>query len=76
MNSEVKKVELKGKTLEGLEEYFQSIGEKRFRADQVFNWMYNNLAMDFSEMQNLPKELRDKLSNDTTLQTLFLKKIQ
>lgn len=76
MISEVKKVELKGMTLKGLEEYFQSIGEKRFRADQVFNWMYNNLAMDFSEMQNLPKELRDKLSNDTTLQTLNLKTIQ
>ena len=76
MISEVKKVELKGMTLKGLEEYFQSIGEKRFRANQVFNWMYNNLAMDFSEMQNLPKELRDKLSNGATLQTLNLKTIQ
>ncbi|MBU0559481.1 MAG: 23S rRNA (adenine(2503)-C(2))-methyltransferase RlmN [Bacteroidetes bacterium] len=67
------KIELKGMTLEKLREYLESIGEKKFRGNQIFNWMYNNLAMEFDEMQNIPKPLRDKLQSETTLKTLELK---
>jgi 23S rRNA (adenine2503-C2)-methyltransferase len=71
MNKE-KKIELKGLTLSELQEYFLSIGESRFRAQQVFNWMYNHLSTDFSEMQNISKELRTKLAANCSLQTLNL----
>src|ERR1035437_2315092 len=65
-----KKVLLKGMPLDGLNDYFVSIGESKFRGGQVFNWMYNHLVTDFTEMKNLPKELRNKLSEDTIIKTL------
>ena len=72
MNTNDKKIQLKGLTLTELEEYFVSIGESKFRGKQVYNWMYNHLAVDFSEMQNISKELRQKLTANCELQTLNL----
>lgn len=75
MNSK-KKIEIKGLTLSELEQYFLSIGEKKFRASQVFNWLYNNLVTKFEDMGTLPKGLRKKLNYDFTLKTLTLKEVQ
>ena len=72
MNTNNKKIQLKGLTLPELEEYFVSIGESKFRGKQVYNWMYNHLSTDFSDMQNISKELRQKLSANCELQTLNL----
>lgn len=71
-----KKIELKGMSLEEMEIFFQSIGEKKFRAAQIFNWMYNNLATEFDEMANIPKSLKLTLMESATLRTLELKNIQ
>ncbi len=65
-----KKIRLKGLTLSGLQEYFMQQGEPKFRAEQVFNWMYNHLAGDFMEMKNLPKALRNSLSEKAEINTL------
>ena len=46
---------------QGLEEYFESIGEKRFRANQVFKWMYQHGVNDFACMTNIGKQLRIRL---------------
>lgn len=51
-----------GKTLAELREEFNSIGLERFRAAQVFYWLYNRGAESFDEMTNLPKLLRKKLA--------------
>lgn len=66
------KIILKGMTLGELQEYFVSIGEPKFRGEQVFNWMYNHLAFDFSTMKNISKVLRLKLTDLCKLQTLDL----
>lgn len=71
-----KKTEIKGLTLSELESYFVSIGEKKFRASQVFNWLYNNLVTKFEDMGTLPKGLRKRLNYDFTLKTLKLKEVQ
>ena len=71
-----KKLELKGMDLQQLESYFESIGEKRFRASQVFNWMYNNLTVEYDQMRNIPQDLISKLNKQTRVQTLQLKDIQ
>ncbi len=71
-----KKINLKGLTLTELQEYFVSTGEPKFRGEQIFNWMYNHLSFDFTEMQNVPKELRQKLSANCTLLTLNLASTQ
>lgn len=65
-----KKVQLKGLTLEELKNYFEEIGEPKFRGGQLFNWMYNHFSLDFDEMLNLSKTLRSKLKNSAELKTL------
>lgn len=67
-----KKIQLKGMPLSDLKEYFTSTGEPKFRAEQMFNWMYNHLVTDFDEMNNFPKALRSKLSEETIISTLDL----
>jgi 23S rRNA (adenine2503-C2)-methyltransferase len=67
---------IKGYTLEELESYLQDIGEPKYRAKQLFNWMYNHLSYDFGEMQNIPKSLRKKLSDNFTLSALTKTNVQ
>src|SRR4051812_15309368 len=47
--------------LEGLAAYCDSLGEKRFRATQLFRWIHQKGARDFGQMTDLAKSLRDKL---------------
>ncbi|MDA3860932.1 MAG: 23S rRNA (adenine(2503)-C(2))-methyltransferase RlmN [Melioribacteraceae bacterium] len=75
MNTKTK-IEIKGLSLSELEKYFISIGEKKFRASQVFNWIYNNLATRFEDMGTITKSLRKKLENDFTLESLTLETTQ
>lgn len=51
-------------TLEELETYVVSLGEKKFRAKQLYEWMHKKLARDFDEMGNLPKALKQKITGD------------
>jgi 23S rRNA (adenine2503-C2)-methyltransferase len=55
------KVNLLGMTRAQLEAYFQELGEKRFRAEQVMKWMHHQGVRDFAAMTNLGKSLREKL---------------
>lgn len=72
MTTETKKIQLKGMTLPELKTWFSANGEKPFRGEQVFNWMYNYLVNDFEGMLNLSKPLREKLRDTTILNTLEL----
>lgn len=44
-----------------LKEMLKSLGQPSFRADQLFRWLQSGVT-DFSDMTNIPKSLRDKLS--------------
>ena len=48
-------------TLSDLEEYMESIGEKKFRAKQLFKWVYSHKETDPEKMLNLSKEFRAKV---------------
>lgn len=48
-------------TLEELTIYFKEMGEKPFRARQVYEWLWQKSARSFDEMTNLSKDLREKL---------------
>ncbi|MBY6063781.1 bifunctional tRNA (adenosine(37)-C2)-methyltransferase TrmG/ribosomal RNA large subunit methyltransferase RlmN [Pseudidiomarina sediminum] len=61
MNAVDKKVNLLDLNRQGLREFFQELGEKPFRADQVMKWLYHFCVDDFDEMTNLNKALREKL---------------
>src|SRR5690606_27075113 len=45
-----------------LEEFFASFGEQRFRAAQVLKWIHQYGVVDFTQMTNISKALREKLS--------------
>jgi 23S rRNA (adenine2503-C2)-methyltransferase len=57
-------------TLKELEEYFLSIGDKKFRAKQVFEWLYKSRVHSFDEMSNLSKAIRDRLTEDFEISVL------
>jgi len=69
-NSSKKKILLKGLTLQELQEYFVSIGEKKFRGEQIYKWMYSDFVTQFDEMLNLPESLRKKLKEEALVSTL------
>lgn len=56
--------------LDQLSALFQQWGEPRFRAKQVYDWLYTNPVESFDSMTNLPKPLRERLASETTLGTL------
>jgi len=56
----MEKKDIKSLTLPELEEEMVGMGEKRFRAGQIYEWMHVKLARGFGEMTNLSKELRKK----------------
>lgn len=53
-----------GITRKKLEAYFESINDKKFRATQVFEWLYRKKVDSFDEMTNLKKDLIEKLKKD------------
>ncbi|MGN0242273.1 MAG: 23S rRNA (adenine(2503)-C(2))-methyltransferase RlmN [Candidatus Weimeria sp.] len=57
-------VDISSKDINELKEYMTSIGEKPFRARQIYKWLHQNLSTDFSEMSDLSKSLRQKLSEE------------
>ncbi len=71
-----KKIELKNMNKIELRKYFCKIKEKPFRSDQVLNWIYNQLVTDIQDMQNIPKNLRQRLSRECTLDALELAEVQ
>ena len=62
--------DIKSLNLEQLTEELQSIGEKKFRAKQIYSWIHEKLADSFDEMTNLSKDLREKLKENYTLNSL------
>jgi len=48
--------------LDGLAAFCEQLGEKRFRATQLFRWIHQKGASDFAQMTDLAKSLRDKLA--------------
>ena len=58
---------IKDYNLEDLKKEMQEIGEKPYRAEQIFKWIYVDGVTSFDEMTNLSLELREKLKQNYTL---------
>lgn len=56
----MEKTDIKSLPLPLLQQEMEKIGEKKFRAAQLYEWMHRKLAEDFSEMTNLSVSLREK----------------
>ncbi|WPV69119.1 23S rRNA (adenine(2503)-C(2))-methyltransferase RlmN [Chitinophaga sp. LS1] len=61
------KTNIRQLSLSEIQEYFGSIGEKPFRAKQVYEWLWLKHATSFDGMTNLSRELRAKLEEHFTL---------
>lgn len=72
----MEKVDIKSLSLQELQEEMEKIGEKKFRAAQIYEWMHKKLAEDFSEMTNLSLALREKCSEHFELTVLRLAQVQ
>jgi 23S rRNA (adenine2503-C2)-methyltransferase len=56
--------------LDGLAAFCEQLGEKRFRATQLFRWIHQRGATDFEQMTDLAKSLRSKLAGKAHIQAL------
>lgn len=63
-------------TLDQLKDYFVSLGEKPFRAKQVYDWLWSKNLHSIDEMTNLSKELRDKISLEYTINPVSVDQLQ
>ncbi|WP_224981816.1 23S rRNA (adenine(2503)-C(2))-methyltransferase RlmN [Geomonas agri] len=66
----MEKTDIKNLTLSGLEAYISGLGKERFRAKQIFKWLYQMDAMDFDEMTNVSKDFRAVLKERAEISNL------
>lgn len=64
------------KTREELENYFASIGEKKFKALQVYEWLYEKREFNIDNFSNIKKEIREKLKEDFSTDLITIEKKQ
>ncbi len=57
-------------------EELEDIITPKFRAKQIYHWLYQKYASSFDEMKNIPKELKDKLSSEYIVDPLELVKVE
>ena len=58
---------IKNYNLDELKQELISLGEKPYRAEQIFKWLYIDKVIEFDEMTNLSLELREKLKQNYTM---------
>ena len=58
---------IKNFDLEDLKKELVNIGEKPFRAEQIFKWLFQDKVTSFDQMTNLSLELREKLKNNYSI---------
>ena len=65
-----------GLTLKDMEDYFISIGSKKFHADQLFSWLYEKRIESYDEVTNIKKELIEELKNNYSIERLKIVDVQ
>ena len=63
-------VDIKSLNINELNNFIESIGEKKFRAKQIYEWLHIKLAGSFDEMSNISVALRDRLKEECILTKL------
>jgi len=67
---ELNKVDIKSYNLQELTEFVLALGDKKFRAKQIYEWLHQKLVVSFDEMSNLPVNFREKLKETCRLTAL------
>lgn len=70
------KTDLLALSLPQLQEWLVERGEASFRAKQLYNWLYQHLVTDFSQMTNLPQSLRNRLEEEACMGPMLVRSEQ
>lgn len=63
----MEKIDIKSMNIEELEQFLKELGEPKFRAKQIFDWLHAKQVDSFEEMTNLSKSLREKLEEKAAI---------
>ena len=61
------RIDLKSMTIEELQDFMSELGEPKFRAKQIFEWLHKKMVNSVDDMTNISKSLRIKLSENTKI---------
>ena len=70
------KIDIRSIDLQTLQDHFIRMGEKSFRAKQVYEWLWKKSCFSFEEMSNLSKELRTKLQENFVINNVKINNSQ
>lgn len=73
---QVNKQDIRKLSLQELEAYFESVGEKRFRAKQVYEWLWSKSLKNFDDMTNLSKTTREHLKDNFDINHILVDQFQ
>ena len=76
MNNAKDKIDIRSLGLEALQEHFIRMGEKSFRAKQIYEWLWKKSCVSFNEMSNISKELRTKLDENFVINNVKINSSQ
>ncbi|HLW18741.1 MAG TPA: 23S rRNA (adenine(2503)-C(2))-methyltransferase RlmN [Cyclobacteriaceae bacterium] len=72
----MEKKDIRKMTLTQLEEFFLSAGEMKFRAKQVYEWLWNKSLKNFDDMTNISKPIRELLKASFTIDHIHVDLMQ
>lgn len=70
------KIDIRSLTLEQLQNHMAAMGEQAFRAKQIYSWIWQKSCVDFEEMSNLSKPLRDILKQTFAINAVKVRQEQ
>ena len=76
MTEQIQKKDIRALSLADLKEIFVQMGEKTFRAKQVYEWLWQKAARNFEDMSNLSKNLREQLNTIFTINAIKINSTQ
>ncbi len=76
MEESIKKKDIRALTLEQLREFFTTNGDKAFRGNQVYEWLWHKSAHSFDVMTNISKETRDLLTANFVINHIKVDQMQ
>ena len=76
MTTRDKKIDIRLLSQEQLQQVFLDMGEKKFRAKQVYEWLWQKGARTFEAMTNLSKGLRETLNENFVINFITEDKVQ
>ncbi|WP_420385025.1 23S rRNA (adenine(2503)-C(2))-methyltransferase RlmN [Roseivirga sp.] len=76
METEIKKQDIRKLSLEEIQDFFVSIGDKPFRAKQVYEWLWKKSAKDFDQMTNISLQTRELLKEHFAINHIKVDQMQ